>query len=90
MAKQAGKDETPGFEELLHEAESLADRMEEGGLSLEQSLAAYERGVRNLRLCAGMLREAEEKVKVLIEKNGAFRLDDLDPDGEDADGGDGE
>lgn len=77
--KKSGKDETPGFEALLSEAESLANRMEEGGLTLEQSLAAYEQGVRNLRLCAGMLRGAEEKVKVLLEKNGAFRLEDLDP-----------
>lgn len=70
----------PDFESLLAEAETLASRMEEGGLSLDESLAAYERGVRNLRLCAGLLRTAEEKVKLLLEENGSFRLDDLDRD----------
>lgn len=89
MAKKSGDKETaPGFEELLAEAEVLAERMEEGGLTLDESLKAYEKGVDNLRRCAGLLREAEEKVKVLLEKDGGFRLEDLDPD--DADGGEGD
>ncbi len=82
--KSDGRKDSPGFEDLLAEAEALAGRMEEGGMSLDESLAAYEKGVANLRLCAGLLREAEEKVKVLIEKNGAFRLEDLDADADDA------
>ncbi len=82
--KRAEKPEA-AFEELLAEAESLAERMEEGGLTLDQSIAAYEKGAGNLRRCAAMLRGAEEKVKVLLEAEGAFRLEDLDaePDGED-------
>ncbi len=78
--EQSAAPATRGFEELLAEAEELAGRMEEGGLTLDESLAAYEKGVANLRLCAGLLRTAEEKVKVLLEKNGEFRLEDLDPD----------
>lgn len=90
MAKKpVEKGEAPGFEDLLAEAESLAEKMEEGGLSLDESLMAYEKGVANLRLCAGLLREAEEKVKVLLEKDGGFSLDDLDAD-DDADGDDDE
>lgn len=88
MAKKTG--DTPGqtFEELLAEAEGLAERMEDGGLSLDQSIAAYEKGVANLRRCSGMLKAAEEKVKLLLEDGaGAFRLEDLDADG-DADGED--
>ncbi len=73
----------PGFEELLAEAEALAERMEEGGLTLDQSIAAYEKGAENLRRCAAMLRVAEEKVKVLLEEGGAFRLEDLDAEAED-------
>lgn len=90
MAKKsgAGADGTPGFEELLAEAESLAGKMEEGGLTLDESIAAYEKGVENLRRCAELLRSAEEKVKVLLEKDGAFRLTDLDADADE--NGDGE
>lgn len=87
----AKKNADPGFEELLTEAEALAEKMEEGGLGLDESLKAYEKGVDNLRKCAGLLRDAEEKVKVLLEKDGAFRLEDLDSDsaaGEEDDGED--
>ncbi|MCL2000944.1 MAG: exodeoxyribonuclease VII small subunit [Planctomycetes bacterium] len=84
MAKKNVEEKgSPGFEELLAEAEALAMRMEGGGLSLDESLAAYEKGIANLRLCAGLLRGAEEKVKALVERNGVFRLEDLD--GEDGD-----
>ncbi len=78
MAKKTEEAAGQSFEELLAEAESLAERMEEGGLSLDQSIAAYEKGVENLRRCSGMLRGAEEKVKVLLETEGTFRLEDLD------------
>ena len=83
MAKKNAADAAPGFEELLAEAESLAEKMEEGGLSLDESIRAYEKGVENLRRCADLLRTAEEKVQVLLEKNGAFRLEDLDADSDD-------
>lgn len=81
MAKKkdgAATPDEPGFEALLAEAESLAEKMEDGGLSLDDSIRAYEKGVDNLRLCAGLLKVAEEKVRVLLEKDGAFRLEDLD------------
>ena len=75
--EQDGTD-APGFENLMVEAEELAARMEDGGLTLEQALAAYEKGVENLSRAAGLLRTAEARVKILTEKNGALRLDDPD------------
>ncbi len=65
------------FEELLAEAEMLAVKMEEGGLSLEDSIRAYEQGMANLRSSAELLKHAEEKVKILLEHNGLFRLEDF-------------
>ncbi len=85
MAKKTAETPAAAFEDLLAEAESLAERMEEGGLSLDASIAAYEKGVDNLRRCAAMLRGAEERVKILLEEDGRFRLEDLD-----AEEGDGE
>ncbi len=76
MAKKESDRTEASFEDLLAEAEALAGRMEEGGLSLEQSIAAYEKGVENLRRCSAMLRGAEEKVKVLLE-NYNFQVIDL-------------
>lgn len=82
---EAPAGDEPGFEELLAEAEGLAEKMEEGGLSLDESIRAYEKGVENLRRCAGLLRSAEEKVQVLLERNGAFSLEEFEtrPSGED-------
>lgn len=83
MTKKNGDGNSePTFEELLAEAESLAEKMEEGGMPLEESMRAYEKGVDNLKRCAALLRGAEEKVKTLIEKNGSFRLEDLGGDAE--------
>jgi exodeoxyribonuclease VII small subunit len=65
------------FESALGELEALVEQMETGELSLEDSLKAFERGVKLTRHCQGALKNAELKVKVLTESN---RLEDLDLD----------
>ena len=61
------------FEQSLDELESLVQRMEKGDLSLDDSLAAYERGVGLYRRCQTALEQAELRVRLLT--------DPLDPDG---------
>ena len=63
------------FESALEELEDLVARMEAGDLTLEASLAAFERGVKLTRHCQTALRAAELKVKKLTENN---ELEDLD------------
>ena len=53
------------FETALAELEALVATMESGSLALEQSLAAYARGVALTRLCQQKLAQAEQQVKVL-------------------------
>ena len=65
------------FEAALAELETLVEKMETGELSLEESLSAFERGVKLTRHCQASLKAAELKVKVLTE-SGA--LEDLDVD----------
>jgi exodeoxyribonuclease VII small subunit len=60
----------PRFEDALHELEQLVERMEQGQMTLEDSLKAFERGVQLTRTCQTALREAEQKVQVLLEENG--------------------
>ena len=62
--------ETPGFEQSLKELESLVEKMEQGDLSLEDSLGHFERGVQLSRACQKALKEAEQKVEILMQKNG--------------------
>jgi exodeoxyribonuclease VII small subunit len=70
----------PDFETAMHELEQLVDRLEQGDLSLEESLAAFERGVYLTRACQGALKEAEQKVEILLKKAGGPALEDFTPD----------
>jgi exodeoxyribonuclease VII small subunit len=55
----------PSFEKALAELESLVAKMEDGGLSLEQSLAAHKRGLELAKQCRERLEAAQQQVKVL-------------------------
>lgn len=65
---QSGKPGGPlpqEFEAALAELEALVAAMEDGSMPLEQSLAAYRRGVELTRVCQEKLAQAEQQVKVL-------------------------
>ena len=64
--KQASFD----FEKALEELEELVSSMEDGKLSLEDSLQASEIGIKLTRECQAALKKAEQKVQVLINENG--------------------
>ncbi|EAR21227.1 exodeoxyribonuclease VII small subunit [Nitrococcus mobilis] len=54
------------FEHALQELEELVGRMESGELSLEDSLKSFERGIELTRACQKVLREAEQKIEILL------------------------
>ena len=62
------------FEGALKELESLVARMEQGDLPLEESLACFERGIALTRTCQESLKNAEQKIQMLIEKDGQGEL----------------
>ena len=74
--KQAGFN----FEKALQELEGLVEKMETGNLSLEESLKNFERGVALTRQCQQALAEAEQKVQILLSRNGKDKLQDFTPD----------
>ena len=55
------------FEASLAELEALVKQMEQGDLTLEDSLAAFERGISLTRGCQTALAQAEQKVNVLMQ-----------------------
>ena len=59
------KTATPDFEAALAELESIVQKLEQGELSLEESLKQFERGVVLTRSCQKALRQAEQKIRVL-------------------------
>jgi len=57
------------FEEAMAKLEALVRKMETGDLTLEESLKAFEEGIRLSRLCAARLDDAERRVEILIQEN---------------------
>ena len=68
------KSALPDFEKSLQELEQIVQQMEQGELSLEDSLKYFERGIELTRSCQATLRLAEQKVEQLLEKNGQFEI----------------
>jgi exodeoxyribonuclease VII small subunit len=68
------------FETAMRDLEALVERLEQGDLPLEESLAAFERGVLLTRACQTALKEAEQKVEVLLKKAGEPAIEDFTPD----------
>ena len=58
------------FEESLEKLEAIVRRMEVGEMSLEESLKAFEEGIKLSRLCARKLDEADRRVAFLIKEEG--------------------
>lgn len=71
------------FEQSLEKLEKLVERMEEGDLSLEDSLKNFEEGIKLTRECQQALATAEQRVKLLIEENGQIETSDFAPDNDD-------
>lgn len=59
----------PKLEASLTEISQLIDQMEHTELTLEQSLAHFERGIFLVKHCQKILAEAEQKVQILIQDN---------------------
>jgi exodeoxyribonuclease VII small subunit len=61
----------PTFEQSLARLHELVDQLEDGQLSLAQSLAAYEEGIKHLQICHSALTETERKIEILSGFNAA-------------------
>lgn len=64
------------LEAALKELERIVEDMEKGDLSLEEALKQFEKGVKLTKQCQQTLEKAEQKVKILIEKNQELHLED--------------
>ncbi|GAB4298751.1 MAG: exodeoxyribonuclease VII small subunit [Desulfuromonadia bacterium] len=67
MAKQEN------FETSLARLEEIVKRLEEGKLSLDESIRLFEEGVKHAAICNRRLTDAEKKVEILLkQKDGNF------------------
>jgi exodeoxyribonuclease VII small subunit len=56
------------FEEALGRLEDIVRKMEAGDMTLEESLKAFEEGIKLARLCSRKLDEAERRVEILLKE----------------------
>lgn len=63
----AAKEKDVSFEEALNELEQIAEKLERGQLTLEDSIKAYERGMDLKKICSERLKEAEGKIEFLAK-----------------------
>ena len=68
------------FEKTFTELEELVKKMEGGDLSLEESLKYFERGMLLTKNCQQALNKAEQKVRILLEKNNKNNLESFGSD----------
>jgi exodeoxyribonuclease VII small subunit len=69
------------FEDHLAKLEKIVEELERGDLTLDEALARYEEGVRALRQCFEVLRDAEKRVEVLLKnEDGSLTTAPFEPE----------
>jgi len=69
------------FEKALAELEQIVAKLEKGAVSLNDSLALFEKGVKLARFLRGELDKAERKVEILLkDEKGGMKAEDFDAD----------
>jgi exodeoxyribonuclease VII small subunit len=71
QTSDAADAQAPDFERSLAELEAIVEKLEQGDLSLDESLQHFERGVQLTRACQSALKQAEQKVEILLRRSGA-------------------
>ncbi len=67
------------FEENMAELEEIAAKLENGDVTLDESLKLFERGIKLSKACQKKLEEAEKKVKILVgDSDGEMTEEDFE------------
>ncbi|MBW8054059.1 MAG: exodeoxyribonuclease VII small subunit [Acidiferrobacterales bacterium] len=72
------KNTMPDFEAALTELERLVEKMESGEQSLEEALKSFQRGIELTRACQQALKQAEQRVEKLVQKNDRLVTESLE------------
>lgn len=70
------------LEKALSDLEDLVDELESGDLPLEKAMKKFEEGIKLTRQCQSALKEAEQKVEILLKSAGSEDLEEFDADDE--------
>jgi len=70
------------FEEAIAELERIVARLESGDVPLEEAIELFQQGMKLSHLCSQKLDQAERKIEMLIEEDGALIRKPFQPTGE--------
>ena len=70
------------FEDAMKQLESIANELEKGNLTLDESVKKFEEGMKIAKQCNNILENAEKKITILLEKNGDFEEKPFDTNNE--------
>ncbi len=70
------------LEKSLASLEKLVEELESGDLPLEKAMQKFEEGIKLTRGCQAALREAEQKVEILLKSAGGENLEEFEADDE--------
>ena len=68
------------LEKALSDLEDLVEELESGDLPLEKAMKKFEEGIKLTRGCQAALKDAEQKVEVLLKSAGGEDLEDFEAD----------
>lgn len=74
------KIENLSFEQSLTELEIIVQQLEQGDVSLEEAMALFERGLNLSQTNQSKLKDAEQKISILVNKNGQQAIEDFTVD----------
>ena len=66
------------FEELMKKLEGIVTELENGNLNLDESVKRFEEGMKIAKQCNTILENAENKITILLEKDGELKEEDFD------------
>lgn len=66
------------FEEAMKELEIIANDLEKGDLSLEESVSKFEEGMKLSKQCSDIIEKAEKKITILLQKDGKIQEENFD------------
>lgn len=65
------------FEEAIQKLEEIANDLERGDLSLDESVLKFEEGINLSKQCNDIIEKAEKKITILLSKNGKIEEEDF-------------
>jgi exodeoxyribonuclease VII small subunit len=82
MAKEKNNKTNLSFEQAIDQLNQIVSRIEQGQVPLQESLEQYEKGMKLIQHCRGILQDAEKRIEQISAKNESASAESEEPDEE--------